>query len=707
MKEFYIDASALSWREEDSIKGKSDQNVINNIILDFLHSPYRSHEDPLDLLFMNQTAGTLIKPFSVGISVGSAKSMAALGILYTVTAGILSTEEIGSIASELMALTVINATIFPAQDTMAQVSQTIGKKIRVSDRTRPNPIQIEFAFNRVVKDKVSKGDRRKHSTILADVIKQYNKPQVNKCKLTSDERTAVMRLSEQVPEFKELLKAHWRNFPVAQSAVPTSDLAFDCLSDTFEPSMKKTANALHHAIWSPSKEKNVAWLRRCIGKFLHGMGELNSSGKAFTLRSACHTLRAGNDQALAFGQTAIFVHFENEVKGKIGQAAYDELLEKLCRGGLDRELMEKAKAQDPNLEIGDFRFVQAAMTYDPNAGAPGVSKVEQANDHKMASELKLDLIVLKAESDKWAEYLRKLRAFNADSHNAKTSHIIAVEEAWSACADQHLKSFFPTYIVKDATELLHTVNGAMTTMGDAAETMRGDLYKVIVINTSYMSTELTSLRNKLKTFVESLMSNDEIKTCALIVAPTVGEYKHAYEDESVEKVSRDILDDFRDSTVLQARIVTFLFDEATMYSETRPFSHQVFMCISKEVEKVPKVRGSGEGHVAQPVSAFAKSLLWVRGGVPEFVKVLPRSAMINPTTRISTGEAPCLSKAQERKQWITGPSFYGTLAKYLWEGTHVNATNTAVWLDAVPYDGHLPMALLSRFKSNDNAPREH
>ena len=706
MKEFYIEASALSWREEDSIKGKSDQNVINSIVLDFLHSPFRSHEDPLDVLFMHQAAGTLITPFSVGISVGSAKSMAALGILYAVTTGNFSHEEIGSIASELVALTTIKATTFPAKDTMAQVVQTSGKKIRVSDRTRPNPIQIEFAFNRVVKDKVSTGDRRKRSTIFADVIRQYNKPQVNKCKLTSDERTAVMMLSEQVPEFKELIKDHWRNFPVAQSAVPTSYLAFECLSDAFEPGVKKTANALHHAILSPSKEKNVAWLRKCIGKFLRGLGELSASGKPFTLRSAAPNLRVGNDQPLAFAQTAIFVHFENELKSKIGQVQYDELVEKLNRGGLDRELMEKAKAQDPNLDISDFRFVQAAMTYNPNAMAPGASKVEQANDHKLAAEPKLDLVLLRSETERWREYQRKFRAFNADNHNARASHIMAVEEAWSEHADHHLRTFFPTYIVKDAMELLHTINGAMTTIGDAAETMRGELYKVIIVNTSFMSTDLTIHRNKIKTSVEGLISNDEVKTCALIVAPTVGEYKHMYDEDSVEKVSRDILDDFRDSTVMQVRVVTFLFDEATMWSETRPYSHQVFMCISKEVAKVPKARGSGDAYSSQPVSAFAKSLLWIRGGVPEFVKVLPRSAMVNPTTRIATGEAPSLSRGQERKQWISGPFFYGTLSKYLWEGTHVNTTNSAVWLDVVPYDGHLPMALLSRFKSNDNAPRE-
>ena len=262
MQEFWIDASALSWHEEDVIKGKSDQNVINNLTVDFLHSAFRSFEDPLDVLFLNQRAGALIKPFSVGISVGSAKTMAAFGILHVVSGTTDFTEaEVKCIAPELIALTVIKATTNPATDAFEQVKLTISKKIRVSERTRPNPIQLEFAFARVVKDKAAQGDKREASTILAEVMKKYNMQQQSKCNVSTDEREAVMMLSSQVPEFKELLKVHWRNFPVAQSAVPTTYLAKDWLTETFEPSVKQSANPIHYKIPSPSKDKNVVWLK--------------------------------------------------------------------------------------------------------------------------------------------------------------------------------------------------------------------------------------------------------------------------------------------------------------------------------------------------------------------------------------------------------------------------------------------------------------
>ena len=46
-----------------SASGPSDQNVILGIISDFLHSPFRSFENPLDLWFHGLVPGAEIKPF--------------------------------------------------------------------------------------------------------------------------------------------------------------------------------------------------------------------------------------------------------------------------------------------------------------------------------------------------------------------------------------------------------------------------------------------------------------------------------------------------------------------------------------------------------------------------------------------------------------------------------------------------------------------
>lgn len=410
--------------------GRSDQNVINNIIVDFLHRPYKSYEDPLDVLFMNQAPGTAIVPGSVCISIGSAKSMAALGILYAVTSVKLTTEEVTIIAPELHALMIVKATYDPATDMFEQVKATLGKKIRVSDRTRPNAIQLEFAFCRVIHEKKHKGDKRSDAALLLEIIKQYNTSQVSKCRITSDERDAISMLHAQDAEFKGLLKDHWKNFPVAFSAVPVQYLSLPWLGSTYESSVKKQDNPLHYQILAPDRVKNVAWLKRIIGKYLHSISEIVSTGKSVKVRSMAHTFREGSEKEIVFQMVAVFKYFEGGIKGAVGEQAFAELLSKFYRGALDRELMEKAKTLDKNLTIADFRFVQAAMDYNPDVAHAAHQKLTVASDERHRSEMKLDQLNHKEEVKLWREYLLKFRMHQAETHQSKVAHIEVLLNMW-------------------------------------------------------------------------------------------------------------------------------------------------------------------------------------------------------------------------------------------------------------------------------------
>ena len=139
-----------------SASGPSDQNVILGIISDFLHTPFRSFEDPLDLWFHELVPGTEIKPFSIGYSVGMGKSMASLAILHAVfgltAAGVLADEDLSSVRAELAALLAIKAMTDPGADMEDQVCRSVSKKFRVTDRPRPHVIQLYTAFKKVPRE---------------------------------------------------------------------------------------------------------------------------------------------------------------------------------------------------------------------------------------------------------------------------------------------------------------------------------------------------------------------------------------------------------------------------------------------------------------------------------------------------------------------------------------------------------------------------
>ena len=418
--------------------GKSDQNVINTIVVDFLHGPYRSHEDPMDVVF--GSTGVHILPFSVGISVGSAKGMAALSILHAVTSQFHQFDigEVESVARELFALCTMKATTDPGDCVFSQIKKTIGKKTRVGDRSRPHPIQMELAFMRVLKDLVSKGDKRKGGKLLTAIIKEYNASQPPKSRLNSDEKDGVAMLADQVAEFKDLLRTHWRNYPVKYSAVPVINLALPWLVSLHEPSVKKADNPLHYSIQSPSPQKNLMWLKMVIGKYVHKLAEAASTGKAVNLQGMAGTLRQGNDLDHTFYCVGLYCHFESAFKQRCGVLAVQELEAKFFRGALERELMEKVKAKDPALTIEDFRFVQAAMVYDPNAQIPRAPRTQEAVQDNQSANFKLDLLLLAGEQGLWTDHLRATKAFNADTLNAKVAHMEAGSgQARSKATTQH------------------------------------------------------------------------------------------------------------------------------------------------------------------------------------------------------------------------------------------------------------------------------
>ena len=104
----------------------------------------------------------------------------------------------------------------------------------------------------------------------------------------------------------------------------------------------------------------------------------------------------------------------------------EEILARHRRGTLDRELGEKVKAQDDNVEVSDFRFVVMMTDYKGPTGPSGGVDEDAAAQNKLRSELNLDLIYLENEGNTWGKYVSDLKLWRAESHNAKTNELEVV-----------------------------------------------------------------------------------------------------------------------------------------------------------------------------------------------------------------------------------------------------------------------------------------
>ena len=400
--------------------GPSDLNAIRGIITDFLHKPYNSIEDPLDLWFHDLPVGSESQPFTVGYSVRMGKSMAAIGIWLSVVKLVgnneLSIEELGCLAKELSALTCVKAMTDPGSNMEEQVAKSISKKFRVTDRPRPHPMQQYTAFSKVMSLKRATGDKRPDTQVLASIIKEFNQSQSAKNRVTTEER-AILILRAQSANFKNTLAKHWQHFPVPFSAVPVSLLCKPWLGDSYEPAVKKSQSPRMHAALLGSKEKRDGWLDRVIGKYLKGIRDMKAAGKSINIKSVGPSLRKEPDEELVRHCACLFISWVPAFRAILSPTAMDELVERFKRGALDRELIEKIKSADESVGVHDWRFLAVLADYRPPAQEVG--QVEDAQRDKLNADFKYDMLMWKKEQKLWSNCLTQMRVFNAETHNAQ------------------------------------------------------------------------------------------------------------------------------------------------------------------------------------------------------------------------------------------------------------------------------------------------
>ena len=615
--------------------------------------------------------------------------MAMLSILWAACYGAsgftdMTDEMLTAVGNHIMAIMNVKATYVPEATIEGQVSKSISKKLKFVDRPRPSAVQLHTAFTRVVTFKQGMGDKRPTSTILAQAMSDYNKKQTSKGRISVDERDAVLMLGEQLPAFLDALDSHWLNFPSKCSGVPTSFLSRPCLTTTYEPPIKKKENPKHYEMARNTAEKNLEWLHRAIGKYMKEYKDAKEKGPV-SIESMGPLFRQGNTDEVLYHAIGIFCTYRDEYKKNVSESAWTELQSKFYRGGLDRELIEKAKSKDESLDVMDFRFIQGAQGYDHKSASSGVQMVaSDARDKKFESDLKLDEITLKNEVEMWEEHLRRLKSFYAVDQNAKTEHSEVLDDTWTDAAKEFTNAMFPVTQLRSWNDLNPSMNSAVNTFADYVEVLQGDVLRVLVFNLSFIGSEHTKMTDDLKALIEGYLALDDVRTCALVSGPVVASYKQTYDEEALDKCTQNLFDALRDGK-MKVREINLMFDPTTQWKKDRRHSHKAYMCISKKTA----------GKHNQLVSLFASSMLWIRAACEHLIKVMQRGECVDPTWALAMAERGNLGDAQERKQWISGVSLYAELGQALWNGMNLTPKNTAAWLDALPYDATLPLAVLA------------
>ena len=272
----------------------------------------------------------------------------------------------------------------------------------------------------------------------------------------------------------------------------------------------------------------------------------------------------------------------------------------------------------------------------------------------------------------------------------------AITAAWRQHATGHIEKKYPVVLLKKSRDISATTVSMADTWAECSGVPRSKLYKVIVINLTFLGANFDKRVPELIPLIKDRLLEDPERSCAIVVAPNTGTYRNTYDEDFAEKCRRELLNNLRDESLeLVVKDCAAFFDPKTMWSKSRRLKHEFYFCVSAKRAAEGKLR-----------SEFCKSWLFVRESLSDWVACHPRHEFVDPTVRIAF-ERGNLSHMRGRMQWITGDSFYGLLVRDLWEGMPTSFQEAACWFDLTGYDHFLLNTLIKRSGVQDSsAPLE-
>jgi hypothetical protein len=270
--ELFLAPWQIGFRPTDSMKGKSRTVHVLGVVEDFLAEPYNSSRDPLNVLSpKGGISGHAIPTFSMRLSIGTSKSLAAKMIIWAVSKLQLSDPELKLIEFSVQALFTLKCVFEPADSGIDQIKKSIGGKMQLSERPRPDPVQVAYAFKQQARE-----DGKDYREVIGDYIKAFNTDSTDR-KLLSDAEIQVVKLFPlQTEECQRKIEYHWQNFKIAESALPLTGLANEAWISGTRP--KDAQDTVWLAILSVSPDKRAATVFRRIGVFVRNLKDCGDYG---------------------------------------------------------------------------------------------------------------------------------------------------------------------------------------------------------------------------------------------------------------------------------------------------------------------------------------------------------------------------------------------------------------------------------------------
>ena len=677
--EFWAAPWQLGFTEAHSVKGKSKLVNILDVVNEFLKRPYNSKNEPLQVLFNPRSqVGGPVEDWSMVLSVGMGKASACRMILEAVSVMNLEATDLRKIAPKLKALLRMRCTYDPAPTEEEQLERAIAEKCKVTERPRPDPLSMAMKWGGIIEKQ-----GLHFASVIDSKLNKFNKDKEGGFGVLDHERDFIKAHPHQAKEYNGMLASHWQNYKLNESACPPKRFSFSDLSPDTKVKRCDKTNVLFVKIFTWTTASNVFWLMREIGIFQRAIKDAQRANKKINLHTNAKAFRSKHNE-LSHDEICVFVYFMPEFKQHTTEAQMEDLITRLCKGYLDKELNEKARLQDPKLTVHDFRFLIMITGKQSKVQGPGSATLEERAE---SIEVEQFMQKLKADTEKWVLYQRALQVWQAETKKQKRLDNEAQEALITEFAHKFCTNFAPVARMSEEGVIPYLCE-CINTWCEVQDMSKENVHIIFLVRLDVLGQKYHTNLSPALRLVSDFINQDPERAAAVFFAPNTGKddvYNEVAIDEAIQEVDDHLREDAYAFRVRRGSIE--LEEESLGPRSTRPG-----FCTIWRVQSSVRHPDDAKKYI----SSFEKSYFFRRGRCEKELPVLPPAEYINPVAAlVRQGQgAESLSKSQRSKQWHTGLPFWGGVTSSILKGMGLRVIDGVAWIDLCPYDDKLMQSII-------------
>ena len=538
--------------------------------------------------------------------------------------------------------------------------------------------------------KLSAGSRKVRQDLFAEAIGKHNRVATGKAKINPDETSALYFFDQAPASIRRALKIIWGTEAPQHTAVPLSLIAqpFWFPKKSLSNKIGAQANPLWHEIATHSWPKMEELLKRLEGKWNYKCQEYLARGINPPVYSplACSQFRDAGKEAEIALMACFMVHFEKDMKEKLGPQEFARIHTAWITGHLDNKLLPEITAMRPDFNLADCGFIQSAGLQATDQLPPDF-ELDEEEEEKVRNLVSLTRVLKKEQED-----MRSHRAV-AQRHQVQT---LAAECEWQTSVKQAVDRVWEEHAVFFQTQACKSLSAAQAIAHTAHRSVAGRLLKEVsqipvigVVNIPMLGANASTLLRSIVTHIGQEIAQAPALMIYILIPPNqpqhgTGKASKAERERKVEGHIALWQAELQSQDTLHILPAKILFDQETMYSDDRDLGTDIWIIISSSI-----VENIQSGNI------FGSSVLLKRKAVPGLVHAMPRSQMANFCKDLSFATAGKThgDADVERRQWLSGHSFFSDLLQAAFKGTKLHNKNTVLIRDDTLYDAELGLAV--------------